>query len=92
MGYIEGVGRGQQMMFPATLDEYVGEDNEVRAIGAFVEYLRMEEMGFVRGEAAWTGRPGYDPRVVLGIFIWGHLNGIRSSRRPRARVWAERPR
>ncbi len=81
MGYISGKGRSQVMMFPATLDEYVGEGSEVRAIGAFIEYLRLEEMGFERGEAAWTGRPGYDPRMLLGIFIWGHLNGIRSSRR-----------
>lgn len=80
MGYINGVGLGQTVMFPVTLDEYVGENNEVRAIGAFIEYLRMDELRFVRSEAAWTGRPGYDPRMLLGIFIWGHLNRIRSSR------------
>lgn len=81
MGYIEGMDRWQTMMFPATLEEYVGEESEVRAIGAFIEYLRMGDLGFVRSDAAWTGRPGYDPRVLLGIFIWGHLNAVRSSRR-----------
>ena len=35
----------------------------------------------MRGEPAETGRPGYDPRVLLGLFIWGHLNRVRSSRR-----------
>ncbi|MBX3289714.1 MAG: IS1182 family transposase [Acidobacteria bacterium] len=81
MGYIGGVERGQGMMFPATLDEYVRGENPVRVIGAFVENLPIREMGFVRGEPAETGRPGYDPRMMLAVYIWGHLNGVRSSRR-----------
>lgn len=81
MAYIEGVNREQQMMFPATLDEYVGENNEVRAIAAFVEHLDFGKLGFERSEPAMEGRPGYDPRTLLGIFLWGHLNGVRSSRR-----------
>lgn len=81
MGYINGVMREQRMLFPGSLDEYVGENNEVRAIAAFTEYLSIRELGFVRGEPAETGRPGYDPRMLLGIYIWGHLNKVRSSRR-----------
>jgi transposase len=81
MSYIKGRARGQSVLFPATLDEYVDENNAVRAIDAFIEYLAFDELGFVRGEPAETGRPGYDPRVLLGIFIWGHLNRVRSSRR-----------
>jgi transposase len=81
MGYINGTTRGQSILFPNTLDDYVGENNVVRAIAAFVEYLDFEELGFVRGEPAGTGRPGYDPRMLLGVYIWGHLNRVRSSRR-----------
>jgi transposase len=81
MGYVNGAMRDQNMMFPPTLDEYVGENNAVRAIAAFIEYLPFEELGFVRGEASSTGRPGYDPRMMLGVYIWGHLNRVRSSRR-----------
>jgi transposase len=81
MSYINGTARGQSVLFPRTLDEYLDENNAVRAIDAFIEYLPFDELGFVRGEPAETGRPGYDPRVLLGIFIWGHLNGVRSSRR-----------
>jgi transposase len=81
MSYINGTPRGQSVLFPRTLDDYLDENNEVRAIDAFIEYLAFDELGFVRGEPAETGRPGYDPRVLLGIFIWGHLNGVRSSRR-----------
>jgi transposase len=81
MSYINGTARGQSVLFPRTLDDYLDENNAVRAIAGFIEYLPFDELGFVRGEPAETGRPGYDPRVLLGIFIWGHLNGVRSSRR-----------
>lgn len=81
MGYIKGVSREQAVLFPVSLDEYIEDNNEVRAVAAFIEYLDLGEMGFVRSDPAETGRPGYDPRVMLGIYIWGHLNGVRSSRR-----------
>jgi transposase len=81
MGYINGTNREQSMLFPSTLDDYVEENNAVRAIAAFVEHLDFEELGFVRGEPAGTGRPGYDPRMLLGVYVWGHLNTVRSSRR-----------
>lgn len=81
MGYINGTARSQQIMFPDALDDYVEDNNTVRGVAAFVEYLNFKELEFVRAEPAETGRPGYDPRVMLGIFIWGHLNGIRTTRR-----------
>ena len=37
-------------------------------------------MGFVRSKPRETGRPGYDPAVLLMLYIYGHLNRIRSSR------------
>jgi transposase len=81
MGYIRGSERGQHILFPCTLDEYIDEANPVRVIAAFVGALDFAELGFVRGEAAETGRPGYDPRLLLGLYIWGHLNKVRSSRK-----------
>jgi len=82
MSYIKGVSKEQQVLFPSSLDEYIDEDSIVRAVGAFVEHLPVDEMGFLRGDESQTkGRPGYDPRIMLAIFIWGHLNNVRSSRR-----------
>lgn len=70
------------MLFPASLDDYVEENSVVRAVAAFVDHLPVGEMGFERSEEGETkGRPGYDPRVILAIFIWGHLNNVRSSRK-----------
>src|SRR2546422_745384 len=81
MGYIKGNERGQSVLFPSTVDEYIAENNAVRAIAAFLGRLDFVKLGFVRGRAAETGRPGYDPRLLMGLFLWGHLNGIRSSRK-----------
>ena len=33
------------------------------------------------GEAAETGRPGYDPRDLLKLYLYGYLHTLRSSRR-----------
>jgi transposase len=48
---------------------------------AFVDRLDMAGLGFERAEAAETGRPGYDPRDLLKLYLYGYLQQIRSSRR-----------
>src|SRR3984957_5715234 len=81
MSYIQGEGRGQATLFPLMLDELVPADHMCRVIDAFVEKLAMSELGFERAQAAETGRPGYDPRDLLKLYLYGYLNQIRSSRR-----------
>src|SRR6185295_8791214 len=81
MGYIKSSNRHQQTLFPSTIDEYVEGSNPVRVIDAFTGMLDFKELGFKRGEAAETGRPGYEPRLLMGLYIWGHLNQVRSSRK-----------
>ena len=36
-GFVEGLERSQSTLFPAMLDDYVAEDNPVRAVDAFVD-------------------------------------------------------
>lgn len=81
MGYIRGEAREQATMFPVTLDELIPADHVCRVIEAFVERLGMAQLGFVRAEAAETGRPGYDPRDLLKLYLYGYLHQVRSSRR-----------
>lgn len=38
-------------------------------------------MAFARAVPAGTGRPAYDLRDLLKLYIYGYLNRIRSSRR-----------
>ena len=81
MGFIEGEARNQGMLFPVLLDDLIPADHVCRVIEAFVNRLDMEAMGFVRAEPAETGRPGYDPRDLLKLYLYGYLQQIRSSRR-----------
>ena len=80
MGYIQGADRNQVVLLPETLDDYVGMENEVRVIDAFIDGLDIKTMGF-KAEAAREGRPGYDPRDMLKLYMYGYSNHIRSSRR-----------
>ncbi len=77
--FIEGVARDHAVLFPDLLEDFVDEDNLVRAVDAFVEALDLAGLGFAG--AADTGRPGYHPSVLLKITIYGYLNRIHSSRR-----------
>src|SRR5215208_324945 len=81
MTHIAGHDRFQTLLLPELLDEYVGQDNPVRFIDAFVDGLDLAAAGFVRVEAKVTGRPGYAPTDLLKLYIYGYLNRVRSSRR-----------
>lgn len=81
MGYIQGVGRTQGTLFPTTLEDLIPAEHVCRVIDAFVQRLEMDSLGFMRAEAADTGRPGYDPRDLLKLYLYGYLQQIRSSRR-----------
>jgi transposase len=81
LAYIEGEARGQHTLFPSTLDELIPADHVCRVIEAFVSRLDLDKLGFVRAEPAETGRPGYDPRDLLKLYLYGYLQQLRSSRR-----------
>ena len=81
MGYVQGEGRKQGRLFPVCLEELIPDDHVCRVIDAFVDRLDMADLGFERAEAADTGRPGYDPRDLLKLYLYGYLQQIRSSRR-----------
>jgi transposase len=79
MPHITGHDRSQALLLPESLDDYVGTDNPVRFIEAFVDGLDLAAAGFARVQAKPTGRPGYQPADLLKLYIYGYL--IRSSRR-----------
>ena len=44
--FIEGQSREQVTLLPECLDDFVGEDNPVRFVDAFVEELDFLSLGF----------------------------------------------
>src|SRR4051794_40383450 len=81
MSHLTGTDHAQALLLPESLDDYVGQDNPVRFIEAFVEDLDLTKAGFARIIAKPTGRPGYAPADLLKLYIYGYLNRVRSSRR-----------
>lgn len=84
--FVRGEDRRQSLLLPDMLDKYVNEESEVRFIDAFVDSLDLEGLGFKysdRYEITFTpvGRPPFDPRDLLKLYIWGYLNQVRSSRK-----------
>jgi transposase len=79
--FVEGKDRRQGVLLPEYLDDWVSEENPVRAIDVFVDELDLGELGFEGVVPEATGRPGYHPGVLLKIYVYGYINQIASSRR-----------
>src|SRR5262252_3474616 len=79
--FVEGTDREQATLFPEYLEDWIYEDNPVRAIDAFVDKLGLAELGFEGVAPEITGRPSYHPSVLLKLYIYGYLNRVQSSRR-----------
>src|ERR1700676_4560023 len=79
--FVVGDDRSQSTLFPERLDDYLDEDNPVRAVDVFVDELDLAGLGFGGVEPEATGRPAYHPATMLKIYVYGYLNRIQSSRR-----------
>ncbi len=79
--FIESEEPSAVTLFPERLDDWIAEDNPVRAVDAFVDELDLAKLGFEGAEPAATGRPAYHPGTLLKIYVYGYLNRLPSSRR-----------
>src|SRR3974390_2900416 len=79
--FVEGVDRTQSTLFPECLEDWICEDNPVRAIDVFADCLDLAQLGFGGVDPEATGRPSYHPLVLLKLYIYGYLNRVQSSRR-----------
>jgi len=72
MGYIQGIASGQTWLLPNSIEELIEPNNPVRVIEAYVDSLVLKEHGFARAIPAKTGRPAYDPKDLLKLYIYGY--------------------
>ncbi len=80
--YKAGQHRGQGMLLPPSIDDYVAEGNPVRAIDAYVESLDLAALGFQNTRSGpRAGQPPFPPAALLKLYLYGYLNRIHSSRR-----------
>jgi transposase len=74
-----GVGREERQLLPECVEDYVGANNAVRVVDAFVEGLELGKLGISVNESG-VGASSYDPKALLKLYIYGYLNRVRSSR------------
>ena len=80
MNHRTGLDRSQTLLFPERLEDYIGPENPVRFLDAFVAKLDLQTLGFAKACCASTGRPPYDPAALLRLYLYGYLHRVRSSR------------
>jgi len=75
------VERNQLFFRPVDVEKLVGPTHRVRAIWAFVGGLDLS--GFyasVEAVEGQAGRPVWDPRVLLSLWVYAYSNGVNSAR------------
>jgi transposase len=79
MQHITGISRHELQM--SSLEDKIGTENPIRFIDAFTEHISLESLGFTTQTIKSEGRPSFNTKVFLKIYLYGYLNGIRSSRK-----------
>jgi transposase len=79
MAYVQGTDRSQTAIF--CLEDFIATDAPVRVVDAFCEGIDYAALDF-RGKYTQDNcRPCFHPSLLLRLYIYGYLNGIRSSRK-----------
>lgn len=79
MAYRYG-NRCQVTLLPRSIEEYIPEDDPVRAYDAFVEALDFDQLR-IEIDPNKVGNSEYDPKAMLKLFVYGYSYGVKSSRK-----------
>ena len=81
MSKINKMDRNQMILTTFCLDDLVDENNPVRGIDVFVNYLDLKSLGFKEFSTGKKGQQPYNRAELLKLHIYGYLNGVKSSRK-----------
>lgn len=79
MQHIQSQNRNQIEF--SSLESQIEAENSVRFIEAFVTHLDLKQLQYKVPQLKTEGRPSYESKVFLKLYLYGYLNGIRSSRK-----------
>jgi transposase len=80
--YKVGQNRFQTALLPPSVDDYVSGHNPVRAIDAYVATLDLASLNVRNsGSGVTAGQPAYHPCILIKLYLYGYINGLRSSRK-----------
>ena len=80
---LRAFSREKTWLLPPTLEELLPADHAVRYVAAFVDALDRAawcELG-VAPDGAAVGALAYHPRVLVGVWLAGFMDGVRSTRK-----------
>ena len=73
-----------QYLFPRSLEEWIGAEHPARFVREFVDALDVEKLGLTEEQQARredpNGRPHYAITLLVKVWLYAYMNGIRSSR------------
>ena len=78
MNKLKKQSRNQIQMF--CLDDLVSKESFARVIDAFVDAADLKKLGFIHYTNK-QGRPSYPTDVMVKLFLYGYMNGIRTTRK-----------
>jgi transposase len=62
--------------FFSSLQDIILPENPARFIDAFVESISLQTLGFSVQTIKRKGRPSFDTKIFLKIYLYGYLNGL----------------
>jgi transposase len=80
MNFITGFNRNQTVLVSQSYDQLIAQDNVVRFVDLFTDALDVVDFGFRDVSHHVNGRPPFQPKDLLKLYLYGYLNRIRSSR------------
>ena len=71
--------RAQVFLLPPNLDDWLAPTHPVRFVADLVDSLDLDALGF-RASVGDEGRPHYAAELLLGVWLYGWMERVRSSR------------
>jgi len=73
--------RDQAWLLPPHLEDLLPPEHPVRFVAAFVDEIDAAGWAELGVEVEALGAPAYHPRLLLSVWCYGFMTGVRSSRR-----------
>jgi transposase len=71
----------QPLLLPPDLRDALPEGHAALLVGELVEQLDLSEIEMALPDERLGGAPAFDPRMLLRVWIYAYLTGVRSSRK-----------